>query len=75
MRHHNMQGHTFGPRAGLSGVFGPVGAPANQDPGSDLPRMLLPRTPLNKGKKKGPISERPGPQAMLAALGGGSTKR
>src|SRR5918993_5203264 len=43
--------------------------------GAELRRKPLPRTPLDKGIKQGPISERPGPQAMLAALGGGSTKR
>ena len=36
------------PRGGVVGVFGPVGAPAIQDPGSDLPRIHLPRTSVNK---------------------------
>src|SRR5215213_5299267 len=38
--------------------------------GAELRRTTLPRTPVNKGKKKGRISERSGPRVLPAALGG-----
>ena len=36
----------------------------------ELPRMHLPRTSVDKGIKKGRISERSGPRGIPAALGG-----
>jgi hypothetical protein len=37
----------------------------------ELPRIPVPRTPVNKGIKKGRISERSGPSVIPAALGRG----
>jgi len=35
------------------GVFSGTEVIAMQDPGYELPRILIPRTSVNKGKKKG----------------------
>jgi hypothetical protein len=51
-------------RAGPTRVLRPRGQMVMadmQDPASELPRIPIPRTPVNKGKKKGRGLEGPGP--------------
>ena len=40
-------------KIGTTYVFRRYGTKAMQDPGCDFPRIPIPRTPVNKGKRKG----------------------
>jgi hypothetical protein len=50
----------------LDGCFQGYQGKAMQDSGYELPRILIPRTPVNKGKKKRPTEE-VGLQTLLGA--------
>jgi hypothetical protein len=39
-----------------------------QDPASELPRINIPRTPVNKGKEKGRGCSKPRPSPLLASV-------
>src|SRR5215204_5668443 len=66
-------------RAGTTECFWPCSTEAIQDPASELPRIPLPRTPVNRGKSRGRDSVgHPVPGRLstaLAAIGATPTRQ